>query len=870
MNFFHVYLPLAGVLLSLVMTVLVIRKNFLSPLHRVFSLFMLSMGAWAITIFLMRINSDLSQALVWEKAFFGVMPFIAISFFHFVLLLTNEKIRNKLLIAAYSLLIVFVGLAPTDLLVAGMKKMWYGNGFIAGPLFIPYVCIFYGIVIFSILQLVRASLASKNSQEKTRYKYVAAGGLICLLGVVFDVIAAKGVRIYPMGILSNILFSLLTAYAMLKYHLLDFHMVMRRSIAYGTTSVLGIALVLATVSIIYTIWGIDTWSGNPWIQALLIIVIALIMQPVLRWTQNRVDKLFDRGRNDYIHTMDNLIQETQTITDLKSVVESTLSTIISSVHCRNASILLPDSEEKCFVTAATQGLIRNEELNLKRAGVLAWWMENHRDFLTRADIETRPQFKALTIEEKGLLEKLKVDLLAPLVTREGIRGILILGRKLSDQDFTPEELRVLRIVTHQIATTMDNARLYDLQKRAYLEQTLLTKLSTIVASNFDIKEIGEAIVKELKGIIPIDYTSINLPGEDPKSRALYTWMNKPETGPGYELTVDLLSSGLDLLPGQDMSYERDLDHRNRSVLELKLGEAEIKSFLMLPLKLNPQNGLWLIASRTANAYQTKDLDLIKEIATHISIAIEKIRLYEAERNTRLELERKDRDRTDLVNALVHEMNTPLTAIVASSELLSKQVPSEMPIISNLARNIDTSTHNLSRRVTELMNFARLQTGDVVLQKELIDLNRLTKQAGEQTDELFRSHGQTFNLEVPGKPIWVEADQDRLSQVLLNLLTNASKFSVEPNKIRLRAYIENKEAVVEVRDSSQPLSPEEISMIFKPYYRRDRGKGSGGLGLGLFICQRMIQLHEGRIWVEGNTDGNSFKFALPLADNLGEG
>ena len=56
------------------------------------------------------------------------------------------------------------------------------------------------------------------------------------------------------------------------------------------------------------------------------------------------------------------------------------------------------------------------------------------------------------------------------------------------------------------------------------------------------------------------------------------------------------------------------------------------------------------------------------------------------------------------------------------------------------------------------------------------------------------------------------------------------------------------------------------MIFKPYYRRDRGKGSGGLGLGLFICQRMVQLHEGRIWVEGNADGNSFKFALPLAED----
>ncbi len=870
MNLFHIYLPLVGVILSLILTFLVIRKNFYSQLHRVFALFMLSMCGWGITIFFMRVSSDLSQAQAWEKAFFGVMPFIAVTFLHFVLLLTNEKFRNKILIAAYVLLIAFVGLAPTDFLVAGMKKMWYGNGFIPGPLFIPYVCIFYGIVILSILQLLRASLASKKPLEKTRYKYVAAGGMICLLGVVFDIIAAKGVHIYPMGILSNILFSLLTAYAMLKYHLLDFHMVIRKGLAYGFTSALGIALVLGTVSVIYTVWGINVWSDNPWLQAFLVIIIALIMQPVLRWMQNMIDRLFDRGKYDYLHMVDNLIQETKTITDLKSVVESTLSTIISSLHCRSASILLPDADENYFVTASIQGLISNAEMKLQKESVLAWWMESHRDILTRADIDARPQFKALTLEEQELLSNLKIDLLAPLVTRDGIRGILTLGRKLSDQDFTIEELRVLRIVTHQIATTLDNARLYDLQKRAYLEQTLLTKLSTIVSSSFDIQEIGEAVVKELKEIIPLDYTSIILPAQAQKSGTLFAWMNQKENEPGYEFTADLLSSGLKLLPGLEISYEPDLDHRNNSTLELKLGEAEIHSFLRLPLKLKPQNGLWLIASRPSNAYFTRDIGLLKEIATHISIAIEKIQLYEAERNIRIELERQDRDRTDLVNALVHEMNTPLTAIVASSELLSKQVPSEMPIISNLARNIDTSTHNLSRRVTELMNFARLQTGDMILEKELIDLGRLVKQAGDQMVELFRSHGQTFNLQVPDSPIWIEADQDRLSQVLLNLLTNACKFSIDPNRISLRAYTQNKEAVVEVRDSSQPLSPEETRLIFKPYYRRDRGKGSGGLGLGLFICQRMVQLHEGRIWVDRNTDGNSFKFALPLADDLGEG
>ena len=130
--------------------------------------------------------------------------------------------------------------------------------------------------------------------------------------------------------------------------------------------------------------------------------------------ENVVDKLFGRGRYDYLHTMDNLAQETKTITDLESVVESTLSTIISSLHCRNASILLRSRPEGLY-HRATQGLIWDEELKLKREGVLAWWMENHRDFLP-ARYRDETAIQSAHCRGKGMLERLKVDFLAPLVT----------------------------------------------------------------------------------------------------------------------------------------------------------------------------------------------------------------------------------------------------------------------------------------------------------------------------------------------------------------------------------------------------------------------------------------------------------------------
>lgn len=860
--------PLVGFGLNIVLAILVLRQHLRSHSHQIFSLFLVSMGLWAFTIFGMRASPTLEQALPWEKAIFVVLPIVSVSFYHFVILFTRTRGREWGLLLAYFSIPLFASLMPTDLLVAGMREMWYGHGFISGPLLPLYMLIYYGIVIIALVRVAKAYRIAESSLEKNRYLYVAIGVSLCLLGLLVDVLAARGVRIYPMGIPSNILFSALCTYAILKYHLLDIRVMVRRGTAYALVSALGIGLYIGLLFIAY-LFVTHAWSLSLWLNIAFILLIAIGLQPTLRWAQGIVDRWFYRGRQDYLYALESLGDETKAITDLEFIARHLVNTVAFAMQCKSVSVLLPDAEEKSFSPVASQGLSQHSSLHLHQNSALVLWLGQREDILTRKETDITPQLQALTAKEREMLDNLEAELFVPLMTREGLKGIMILARKLSEQDYSLEEVRMLRVVARQMATTLDNARLYELQKRRYLEQVLLAKLGMAVSSELDLKNVYSHFVNELKHVVPVDYAGISLiNGED-----------KPSVGslvvaslPGQPLTWDVAEvfprPGAPTIAdnGLEFQYEPDLSRGSKSGTDERFHQVGIRSLLRLPLRSKGDLlGSFVLASQEPEAYSADDIRLLQQVAVQLAIAIDKSRLYELERQARLELEKQDKERTEFINSLIHEIKTPITAMLASSELLREELSGDSSSLSELAENLDTATHNLNRRVSELTDFIKLRNVKPALHLKYVNIERMVKSAAVQVTGIFQSKHQTLNLEVPPSLGRAKADPDRVVQVLLNLLTNASKFSRPHATIWLQAYLANGELVLEVRDSAPPIDAEEAELIFNPYYRGRRvGRGGVGLGLGLFICKKLVQLHGGRIWVERGSHGNSFKFTLPVS------
>jgi len=347
--------PLIGFGLPLILAFLVLRQNRHSRTHQIFALFLVSIGLWAFTVYGMRNSPTLEQGLPWEKAIIIILSLVAVFLLHFVLLLTRTRTRGWYLVLAYLSIPVFASIINTDLIVKDMREMWYGHGFIGGPLLIPYMVVYYGIVIISLFILIRAYRKAELSQERNRYFYIILGGCFCLAGLSTDFLAANFIRIYPMGIPSNILFSALCAYSMLKYHLLDIQVVVRKGTAYIVVS--AIATSITTGLLVFAYFFLtQSWSLPFWLNIIFVIIVAVSLQPMLRWAQQVVDKRFYRARYDFLNALENLGEETKAITDLGFIAESLVHTIASAIKCKSVLVLLPDNENRNLVHIASRGL----------------------------------------------------------------------------------------------------------------------------------------------------------------------------------------------------------------------------------------------------------------------------------------------------------------------------------------------------------------------------------------------------------------------------------------------------------------------------------------------------------------------------------
>jgi len=183
----------------------------------------------------------------------------------------------------------------------------------------------------------------------------------------------------------------------------------------------------------------------------------------------------------------------------------------------------------------------------------------------------------------------------------------------------------------------------------------------------------------------------------------------------------------------------------------------------------------------------------------------------------------------------------------------------------LAQNIRDGASNLNKRIDELLDLAKSEIGTLQLNLSSVEPLKLLDETALSVIPLAMSYRHDINLELPNYLPAVWADADRLRQVVLNLLNNAFKFTPAGGTITLRAREDGTNLIVEVQDTGRGISMEDRERLFEPYYRTETDRARlSGLGLGLSLSKRLVELHGGLIWVESQKDkGSTFGFSIPL-------
>jgi len=238
-------------------------------------------------------------------------------------------------------------------------------------------------------------------------------------------------------------------------------------------------------------------------------------------------------------------------------------------------------------------------------------------------------------------------------------------------------------------------------------------------------------------------------------------------------------------------------------------------------------------------------------------------LYRQERYLRQQLELEMKRRVEFTRALAHELKTPLTPMLISSQVLASELKEE-PLLS-LARNISRGASNLNSRIDELLDLAKGEIGMLQLKIKPLDALQLLREVVEYVAPVALSRGQYLIMELPDSLPLVRADKVRLRQIVLNMLNNALNYTPEGGRIILRAGQKDANLIVEVEDNGPGIAGEEQQHMFEPYHRMEvAGERLSGLGLGLALCKMLVDLHGGQIWVKSHEgEGSTFSFSLPL-------
>ncbi|MCA1668579.1 MAG: GAF domain-containing protein [Thermomicrobia bacterium] len=492
------------------------------------------------------------------------------------------------------------------------------------------------------------------------------------------------------------------------------------------------------------------------------------------------------------------------------------------------------------------------------------------------DIESDP----IAAVERDLWRRrqAKSILLVPIVVRGEMIGAIGVDATVEPHHFTDAEIDLAVRVAEQLSVAMQNARLAEELQRRADDLESLNAIGQVVSSSLNLTTVLDRVhrvLSSLRDIVAYDRASICVLEADMEHLLVVTDTAEGGNQRGQHIPLDGSLRGYVFLSARSL-YIGDIAADDLP-LSLRLAISEYPTNIVLvPLIVTGQPiGVLSVLGNTAGSLTRDDAQRIERVAAQVAIAVANARLYERVqgqveelRLLNADLAEANKHKSVFLATMSHELRTPLNAIIGFAELLYDDIIAEPEERRESLLDILRSGQHLLTLINDVLDLTKVEAGQMTLAPVPLDLRHELASVDRIMSPLFAQRRQRYSYSAPPDFPPVYADAGRMRQVILNILSNANKFTPDGGTIALTASVNGDgEAQIAIADSGIGIKAADIPLIWQEFRQIDTSMNRKyeGTGLGLTLTRRLLALMHGRIWLESVPGvGTTFYLTLPLA------
>jgi GAF domain-containing protein len=483
-----------------------------------------------------------------------------------------------------------------------------------------------------------------------------------------------------------------------------------------------------------------------------------------------------------------------------------------------------------------------------------------------ADVTAEPEY---TMSETHRLGKARTMLAAPLLRENVPIGTINLARQRVEP-FTEKQIELLTTFSDQAVIAIENVRLLDELRQSLQQQTATADVLKVISrSTFDLQTVLQTLIESAGRLCEADKATITRQKGGVFFRAEAYGFSREFMDHVKDIPIEPergSASGRALLQGRVVHIsDVKADPEYTLVEAQRLGDY--RTVLSVPmLREGIPIGVMSLTRSEVRPFTGKQIELVSTFADQAAIAIENVRLFDEIQDKSRQLEEASKHKSQFLANMSHELRTPLNAILGYTELMADGAygePSEK--MGAVLKRLESNGRHLLGLINDVLDLSKIEAGQLALDLADYTVADIAHAVRSTLEPLATDKKLAFKLELAPELPPGRGDGRRLTQVLINLVGNAIKFT-DAGEVAIQAKANNGAFHVSVRDTGPGISAADQSKLFQEFQQADNSitRKKGGTGLGLAISKRIIEMHGGRIWIDSTIgQGSTFSFTVPV-------